>query len=96
MYVWHGLEHPNIARFFGTSYHMSGRPSMIMKWYENGNAADFLRGPAGAGADRRLLVCGLLEIPCRSQLIENLKRYSTSLAALNICIRSPLKLYMVI
>ncbi|KAG6900003.1 hypothetical protein C0993_004311 [Termitomyces sp. T159_Od127] len=55
VYVWHRLEHPNIAQLFGTSYHMSGRPSMIMKWYDNGNAADFLRGPAGASADRRLL-----------------------------------------
>ncbi|KAG6876287.1 hypothetical protein C0992_000148 [Termitomyces sp. T32_za158] len=54
-YVWHRLEHPNIAQFFGTSYHMSGRPSLIMKWYDNGNAADFLHGPAGASADRRLL-----------------------------------------
>ncbi|KAG6872598.1 hypothetical protein C0995_008580 [Termitomyces sp. Mi166 len=56
VYVWHRLEHPNIARLFGTSYHMSGRPSMVMEWYENGNAADFLHGPAGAIADRRALV----------------------------------------
>lgn len=26
LYVWHRLDHPNIARMFGTSYHMGGRP----------------------------------------------------------------------
>ncbi|KAG6834850.1 hypothetical protein H0H93_006913, partial [Arthromyces matolae] len=52
VYVWHRLEHPNIAKLFGMSYHMSGRPSMVMEWYENGNAAEFLRGPRGHEADR--------------------------------------------
>ncbi|KAG6817516.1 hypothetical protein H0H93_007155, partial [Arthromyces matolae] len=56
VYVWHRLEHPNIAKLFGMSYHMSGRPSMVMEWYENGNAAEFLRGPRGHEADRHSLV----------------------------------------
>ncbi|KAJ3517678.1 hypothetical protein NLJ89_g352 [Agrocybe chaxingu] len=42
VYVWHRLEHPNIIKLFGTSYHMSGRPAMVMQWYENGSAAEYL------------------------------------------------------
>ncbi|KAF8995897.1 hypothetical protein BDQ17DRAFT_965806 [Cyathus striatus] len=42
VYVWHRLEHPNVAKLFGTSYHMSGRPAMVMQWYSNGNAAAYL------------------------------------------------------
>lgn len=42
VYVWHRLEHPNVVKLFGTSYHMGGRPSMIMQWYENGSAAEYL------------------------------------------------------
>ncbi|KAG6809612.1 hypothetical protein H0H92_015530 [Tricholoma furcatifolium] len=56
VYVWHRLDHPNVAKFFGTSYHMSGRPSMVMQWYGNGSAAEFLRGPLGHTADRCSLV----------------------------------------
>ena len=26
VYVWHHLDHPNIARIFGISYHMGERP----------------------------------------------------------------------
>lgn len=43
VYVWHRLDHPNIATFFGTSYHMAGRPAMVMQWYANGSATDYLR-----------------------------------------------------
>jgi len=43
VYVWHRLEHPNIVKLFGTSYHMSGRPAMVMKWYCNGSAQEYLR-----------------------------------------------------
>ncbi|KAL0959123.1 hypothetical protein HGRIS_014417 [Hohenbuehelia grisea] len=54
VYVWHRLDHPHIARFYGTSYHMSGRPAMIMQWYKNGSASDYLaRNPE---ADRLSLI----------------------------------------
>jgi len=42
VYVWHRLEHPNVVKLFGTSYHISGRPAMIMQWYDNGNATEYL------------------------------------------------------
>ncbi|PPR05804.1 hypothetical protein CVT26_010154 [Gymnopilus dilepis] len=61
VYVWHRLEHPNVVKLFGTSYHMSGRPAMVMQWYDNGNAVDYLR--KNPTADRLQLVldvaCGL-------------------------------------
>ena len=55
VYVWHRLEHPNVVKLFGTSYHISGRPAMVMQWYENGNATEYLanRNP---GANRLQLV----------------------------------------
>lgn len=43
LYVWNRLKHPNIATFFGTSYHMAGRPAMVMQWYGNGSATDYLK-----------------------------------------------------
>jgi len=54
VYVWHRLDHPNIAKMFGTSYHMSGRPAMILEWYRNGNAVEYLENHPDA--DRKLLV----------------------------------------
>lgn len=55
VYVWHRLEHPNVVKLFGTSYHMGGRPAMVMRWYENGSAAEYLsrKNPA---ADRVALI----------------------------------------
>ncbi|KAF8054346.1 hypothetical protein FPV67DRAFT_1682643 [Lyophyllum atratum] len=41
VYIWHRLEHPNIVKFFGTSYHLGGRPSMVMQWYKNSSATDY-------------------------------------------------------
>lgn len=55
VYVWHRLEHPNVVKLFGTSYHMSGRPAMVMRWYDNGNAAEYLANK-NPGADRKQLV----------------------------------------
>jgi len=55
VYVWHGLEHPNVVKLFGTSYHMSGRPAMVMRWYDNGNATEYLRNK-NPGADRKQLI----------------------------------------
>jgi len=54
VYVWHRLDHPNIARMFGTSYHMGGRPAMVLEWYQNGSASEYLK--KNPFADRKLLV----------------------------------------
>jgi len=53
--VWHRLEHPNVVKLFGTSYHMSGRPAMVMQWYENGSAAEYL-AKKNPDADRLQLI----------------------------------------
>ncbi|PPR04154.1 hypothetical protein CVT24_010714 [Panaeolus cyanescens] len=55
VYVWHRLEHPNVVKLFGTSYHMASRPAMIMQWYKNGSAADYL-ARKNPGADRLQLI----------------------------------------
>ncbi|KIM37613.1 hypothetical protein M413DRAFT_448407 [Hebeloma cylindrosporum] len=55
VYVWHGLEHPNVVKLYGTSYHMSGRPAMVMQWYENGIAAEYL-AKKNPDADRLQLI----------------------------------------
>ncbi|KAJ7595485.1 kinase-like domain-containing protein [Mycena floridula] len=55
VYVWHRLDHPNVAAFFGTSYHLGGRPAMIMQWYPNGSATEYLRHKNPA-ADRMALI----------------------------------------
>ncbi|PPQ92469.1 hypothetical protein CVT25_009734 [Psilocybe cyanescens] len=55
VYVWYRLEHPNIVKLFGTSYHMSGRPAMIMQWYANGSAAEYLE-KTNPDADRLQLI----------------------------------------
>ena len=55
MYVWHRLEHPNVVKLYGTSYHMAGRPAMVMQWYKNGNAAEYLT-KKNPEADRLQLV----------------------------------------
>jgi hypothetical protein len=70
VYVWHRLDHLNIARMFGTSYHMGGRPvsddnamlrhslirmqAIVLEWYQNGNASEYLK--KNPNADRMLLV----------------------------------------
>jgi len=59
VYVWHRLDHPNIARMFGTSYHMGGRPAMVLEWYQNGSASEYLK--KNPFADRKLLVLILPE-----------------------------------
>ncbi|KAF4585151.1 hypothetical protein EYR40_001988 [Pleurotus pulmonarius] len=55
VFVWHRLDHPHIARFFGTSYHMAGRPAMVMQWYKNGSATEYLKFK-NPDADRMSLV----------------------------------------
>ncbi|KAF8175098.1 kinase-like domain-containing protein [Pholiota molesta] len=55
VYVWHRLEHPNVVKLFGTSYHMSGRPAMVMQWYDNGSAAEYL-ATKNPNADRLGLI----------------------------------------
>jgi hypothetical protein len=49
-----------VVKLFGTSYHMGGRPAMVMRWYENGSAAEYLsrKNPA---ADRLALVSRLVK-----------------------------------
>jgi serine/threonine protein kinase len=56
VYIWHRLEHPNIVKLFGTSYHMGGRPSMVMRWYQNGSASEYLRDRGDVIVDRKSLV----------------------------------------
>jgi serine/threonine protein kinase len=56
--IWHRLDHPNIAKFLGTTFHMHGRPGMVMEWYENGSAVDYLAWKK-PGADRLGLVSGI-------------------------------------
>jgi len=53
--IWHRLSHPNIAKFFGTTYHIGGRPAMVMAWYENGSAMTYLKCKK-PDADRFMLV----------------------------------------
>jgi hypothetical protein len=55
VYVWHRLRHPNVAVFFGTTYHMNGRPAMVMQWYKYGSARDYLK-KENPEADRLMLV----------------------------------------
>ncbi|KAJ8502893.1 hypothetical protein ONZ45_g11343 [Pleurotus djamor] len=43
VFVWHRLDHPHIAKFYGTSYHMGNRPAMVMQWYSNGSASGYLK-----------------------------------------------------
>ncbi|KAJ3821097.1 kinase-like domain-containing protein, partial [Lentinula raphanica] len=43
VYVWHRLDHPNIASFLGTSYHMANRPALILPWFKNGSASEYLK-----------------------------------------------------
>ena len=40
--MWNRLHHPNIAKFYGISFQLGGRPSLVMQWYENGAAPDYL------------------------------------------------------
>lgn len=42
--VWQRLEHANIAKFYGVSYQMGDRPSLVMQWYRNGTAVSYLKG----------------------------------------------------
>lgn len=60
VYVWHRLDHPNIATFLGTSYHMGNRPSLVLPWFKNGSASEYLR-LKNPGADRLRLVSWRLE-----------------------------------
>ncbi|KAJ4469208.1 kinase-like domain-containing protein [Lentinula aciculospora] len=60
VYVWHRLDHPNIATFLGTSYHMENRPSLILPWFKNGSASEYLR-LRNPGADRLRLILDVAE-----------------------------------
>jgi serine/threonine protein kinase len=42
--VWRRLEHPNIAKFYGVSFQLGERPAVVMEWYNNGTAKDFVEG----------------------------------------------------
>ncbi|KIM84883.1 hypothetical protein PILCRDRAFT_817698 [Piloderma croceum F 1598] len=54
VYVWHRLDHLNVARMFGTSYHMGARPAIVLEWYQNGNASEYLK--KNPNADRKMLI----------------------------------------
>ncbi|KAJ3931536.1 MAG: kinase-like domain-containing protein [Lentinula lateritia] len=60
VYVWHRLDHPNIATFLGTSYHMGNRPSLVLPWFKNGSASEYLR-LKNPGADRLRLILDVAE-----------------------------------
>jgi len=60
VYVWHRLDHQNIVTFLGTSYHMANRPSLILPWFINGSASDYLR-LRNPGADRLRLILDVAE-----------------------------------
>ncbi|KAK2467270.1 hypothetical protein APHAL10511_000819 [Amanita phalloides] len=40
--VWNRLQHKNIARFYGVSFQFDGRPAIVMQWYKNGTAPQYL------------------------------------------------------
>jgi len=40
--VWNRLDHLNIAKFYGVSFQLGGRPALVMQWYENGAAPNYL------------------------------------------------------
>ncbi|EDR03985.1 uncharacterized protein LACBIDRAFT_306311 [Laccaria bicolor S238N-H82] len=42
VYVWNGLCHPNIARFYGISFRLGGRPALVMQWYQNGTVPNYI------------------------------------------------------
>jgi hypothetical protein len=41
---WGLLSHPNVAVFHGIAFSAGGRPGLVLKWYGNGTAAEYLRG----------------------------------------------------
>lgn len=41
--MWKRLEHPNIAKFYGVSFQLGGRPALVMQWYENGTAPNYIK-----------------------------------------------------
>lgn len=42
IYIWHQLDHHNIARLYGTFKESNGFPSMVTPYYERGNVWGFL------------------------------------------------------
>ncbi|KDQ52260.1 hypothetical protein JAAARDRAFT_139168, partial [Jaapia argillacea MUCL 33604] len=51
--AWGRLRHPNIVELLGVAF-PGGRPAMVMPWYRNGNAVEYLR--QHPGSDRFALV----------------------------------------
>jgi Protein tyrosine and serine/threonine kinase len=49
-------HHSNVVKMFGTSYHMGGRPAIIMPWYRCGDAQEYLH-KTNPGANKLDLVC---------------------------------------
>ncbi|KAF9007506.1 kinase-like domain-containing protein [Cyathus striatus] len=43
VYVWTKLKHPNIAQFYGVTFHIGGRPAIVMLWYANGTVPSYLK-----------------------------------------------------
>lgn len=41
MHVWKPLKHPRIVPFIGHAY-LDNSPCLVMPWYENGNAKDYV------------------------------------------------------
>lgn len=41
--MWKRLEHPNIAKFYGVSFQLAKRPALVMQWYENGTAPNYIK-----------------------------------------------------
>jgi serine/threonine protein kinase len=58
MYVWRRLRHPNIAEFFGVALQFDVRPCIVMKWYKNGTAREYLK----THPEYRMVMVGILHL----------------------------------
>ncbi|KDQ59255.1 hypothetical protein JAAARDRAFT_33978 [Jaapia argillacea MUCL 33604] len=59
VFVWGRLDHPNIVKLFGITYHMNERPAMVMQWYSNGSAVEYLQ--SHPNESRRRLIWNMIE-----------------------------------
>ncbi|KAF9460931.1 kinase-like domain-containing protein [Collybia nuda] len=53
------LNHPNVTRFLGVSFHLGGRPSIVMEWYDRGDASTYLK--CRPIEDRMSLIPGIIK-----------------------------------
>ena len=53
--IWRKLNHPNIAICYGICY-LNHRPALVLAWYENGTASDYLKGKV-LSEKLRIVIC---------------------------------------